>query len=207
MSTIARFLGARGSIEKESPAARCWAACFLVDRCELSTVLGKARQTVTNRRIQNGHHERLGRHIPCAPQTVSRGRLEPKSRVELGMPDDDDERTPLSPKAFDASFHELAADAFPLMGREHRHRPERSTHDCPHGQRTEHHVAHDEAVSNRDQGQQGPAVGAKRIDDATFQLLIEGLSIHLANRCEIARLLVSDLDHVVPGLSAEQVPE
>jgi plasmid stabilization system protein ParE len=78
------------------------------------------------------------------------GRLEPEPRIELRVPDDNDERTAAVRKTLDATCHELAANALSLTRRSDRHRPERRTHERAHGQWTEHDVADDHTIGNRD---------------------------------------------------------
>jgi hypothetical protein len=65
-------------------------------------------------------------------------------------------------------------------------------------------MAHDHAVHNRYQGQEDPAVRTKCIDDSAFLFLTKSLSIHFSNGLHVARLLVSDFDHVIFGLPAER---
>jgi len=120
------------------------------------------------------------------------------------VPDDNDERTALVPKALDTTRHELAANALSLVRRDNSHRPKRRAHDRPHSQWAEHDVAHDHTMGNRDEGQYGGPSFAKGIDDSAFLRLIEGLSIYLPNRVDITRLLVSYLNHAVLRLSAER---
>jgi hypothetical protein len=111
------------------------------------------------------------------------------------VPDDHHERTPGFSKPLEAPFHQLAADALSLIRRQNCHRPEPRTDHGPHRQRAEHDVAHDSAVGNRDQGQEGGIVRTEGVDDLAFLLLMEGLSIDLANSIDVARLLVSDFKH------------
>jgi hypothetical protein len=87
---------------------------FLHDRRELFPIFGNPRQTIGDARIERDDHERLGRNVPSARQPVVPCRLEPEPRVEAGVPDDDDERTPGGSQALEALLDEPTADALPL---------------------------------------------------------------------------------------------
>lgn len=121
------------------------------------------------------------------------------------MPDDDDERTPPSAKPLHALRDELAADALTLIRWPDRHRPERRPDLSPHGQRAEQDMAHNNAIRDGNEGECDRPGVAKGIHDATFLLLIEGLTIQRPDGIDIRRLFFSDLNQVVPGLSAELV--
>ena len=169
-------------------------------------ILDPAPQAASGLRIQNVHHERLGRHIPFARQPLCPSRSEPEPRIVLRVSDDNDERTAPLPKALDTTRHEPAANALSLVRRDDRHRPERRAHDRPHSQWAEYDVADDHTIGNRDKGQDGRPSFAKGIDDSAFLFLLESLSIYLANRVDITRLLISYLNHVVLRWSADEQP-
>ena len=91
------------------------------------------------------------------------------------MPDHDDEGTSLRPKAIEAAFDELAANAFALLTGRYRHRTERRALHCPRPQRAEQDVPDDRTIDLGDQRQQDPVVLSQRVDDAAFVVLAEGL--------------------------------
>ena len=112
------------------------------------------------------------------------------------MPDDNNEWAAAVSKALDAPRHELATNAFSLVRRDDRHRPERCADDGPDRQWAEHDVAHNHAIGDRDKRQEGGTSFAKGIDDSTLLLLSESPSVDFPDRVEITRLLVSYLNHV-----------
>ena len=121
--------------------------------------------------------------------------LEPEPRIELRVPDDDDERTPLFTKPLQALRHELATDPLTLICRSDRHRPECRPWLRPHGQRAEQDVTDDGSIRDGNQGERdGPGV-ANGIDNAALLLLIEGLPVQFSNGVNVRRLFFSDLNH------------
>jgi len=97
----------------------------LGDLVEFVSVLCHACHSGHRILIQDQNHESRIRHAsPLAHKTVLRGRLEPKARVVLGMPDDDNERTAANPEHIESTRHQLRANTLSLVTRQYGHRPQ-----------------------------------------------------------------------------------
>ena len=85
--------------------------------------------------------------IVLVVQTIIFRPKEPETRIVLGMPDDDNERTASLTKNVQTSPDELRAYALPLAIREHRHRGQAHPHDSS-ARALNHHWSKEDVTHN-----------------------------------------------------------
>jgi hypothetical protein len=110
------------------------------------------------------------------------------------MPDNDDEWAAGNLKPLISRRDQLAANALTLMFRKDRHRTERRAFDRSDNRRTVQDVTDDRAVHRCHKRQRNSAVRSQRVNNVAFAIAPERAMIYLANRRDIIRALVPNID-------------
>jgi hypothetical protein len=127
----------------------------LYDTEKLLTIFRQPRNALHFQLIHNQHHEHIVRNVPLAPYAVATGGLEPKTRVILGVTQNNDKRATNFPKFLIRCFDQFSTDPPALIFREHRHWPQARLNDFPsvraNGQRAIQDVTDHVTIQGRDQ--------------------------------------------------------
>jgi hypothetical protein len=119
------------------------------------------------------------------------------------VPDDDDKRAPALTQPSVASRDQFRANTSALDVGIDGHWPESATLDLADLKGAVHDVPDESPFVEGHERQLSAAIGSERVDDRALMLLAEGAAIQIADRRDVFRLLLSDLDHV-GLLSAER---